>query len=420
MTVERNCEKLSKKSVRSQKSYTRSHHRHMLSEESMTDSSGHLQPGYPSGGHLGSQSSGLQPGCHSSSHLLPGNHVSHNRAGSFKVAGELRSRQTAPDTHLAKDDSSRRGSVTSGAQPSYLSVSFDDVRDGRENKDASIRRVRSFKTTSKGVVNRGDSFRKKGGRNSGSTNITHSRDNVGHGGGSTRPFPLMTPRVATQTSISGNASYFKVLVLGATGVGKSSITQQFMTSEYVAFDNSIDRDEEENTVSVLLNGEESTLECTDGLDPEYDLEDFRVDAYIVVFSIAHRDTFDAATDILNELLYDIGTDRTIILVGNKADLVRKRKVSTEEALSIALQYDAKYTETSAALNHHVDELLVGMLSQIRFKLNPTLPEPVLAVESKKSSISRMSFKGPFDLLSRLFGRGSRKAGKRSYNKTSQR
>ncbi|XP_069112518.1 uncharacterized protein [Argopecten irradians] len=418
MTVERNCENFSKKSGRSQKSYTRSHHRHMLSEESMTDSSGHLKPGYPSAGHLGSQSSGLQSGHHSSSHLLPGDNVSHVRAGSFKVAGELRSRQTAPEIRTSRDDNCRRGSVTSGTQPSYLSVSFDDVRDGREPKDASIRRIRSFKTTSKGVVNRGDSFRKKGGRNSGSTNVTHSRDNVGHG--NTRPFPIMTPRVTTQTSISGNASYFKILVLGATGVGKSSITQQFMTSEYVAFDNSMDRDEEENTVSVLLNGEESTLECTDGLDPEYDLEDFRADAYIVVFSIAHRDTFDAATVILNELLYDIGTDRTIILVGNKADLVRKRKVSTEEALATALQYDAKYTETSAALNHHVDELLVGMLSQIRFKLNPTLPEPVLAVESKKSSVSRMSFKGPFDLLSRLFGRGSRKVGKRSYNKTSQR
>lgn len=62
---------------------------------------------------------------------------------------------------------------------------------------------------------------------------------------------------------------------------------------------------------------------------QFDLEDFRADAYIVVFSVAHRDTFDAAIHILNELLYEIGTDRTTILVGNKADLVRKRKVDTE-------------------------------------------------------------------------------------------
>jgi hypothetical protein len=38
---------------------------------------------------------------------------------------------------------------------------------------------------------------------------------------------------------SAMSSYYKVVVLGAIGVGKTSITQQFMTSEYVAFDNSI-------------------------------------------------------------------------------------------------------------------------------------------------------------------------------------
>ncbi len=35
---------------------------------------------------------------------------------------------------------------------------------------------------------------------------------------------------------------------------------------------------------------------------------------------------------------------------------------------MATTYKAKYTETSAALNHNVDELLVGILTQIRLKL----------------------------------------------------
>lgn len=78
-----------------------------------------------------------------------------------------------------------------------------------------------------------------------------------------------------------------------------------------------------------------------------------------------------------------------------------------EALQVALEHDAKYTETSAAVNHHVDDLLVGLLSQIRYKLNPTLPEPVMSVK-KKMTGSRKSFKGPLSLLSKLFRRGSRK------------
>ena len=38
-----------------------------------------------------------------------------------------------------------------------------------------------------------------------------------------------------------------------------------------------------------------------------------------------------------------------------------------EAKAVASSYDCKYTETSGALNHNVDELLVGILKQIRLK-----------------------------------------------------
>lgn len=38
-----------------------------------------------------------------------------------------------------------------------------------------------------------------------------------------------------------------------------------------------------------------------------------------------------------------------------------------EGKSIASSYDCKFIETSAGLNHNVDELLVGILTQIRLK-----------------------------------------------------
>lgn len=42
-----------------------------------------------------------------------------------------------------------------------------------------------------------------------------------------------------------------------------------------------------------------------------------------------------------------------------------------EGKSIATAYDCKYIETSVGINHNVDELLVGILTQIRLKLeNP--------------------------------------------------
>lgn len=42
-----------------------------------------------------------------------------------------------------------------------------------------------------------------------------------------------------------------------------------------------------------------------------------------------------------------------------------------EGKAMATAYDCKYIETSVGINHHVDELLVGVLTQIRLKLeNP--------------------------------------------------
>lgn len=47
----------------------------------------------------------------------------------------------------------------------------------------------------------------------------------------------------------------------------------------------------------------------------------------------------------------------------------KKKFSEGKAMATA--YDCKFIETSVGINHNVDELLVGLLTQIRLKLeNP--------------------------------------------------
>lgn len=51
---------------------------------------------------------------------------------------------------------------------------------------------------------------------------------------------------------------------GSSGVGKTALTYQFTTSEYIcAYDLSLDDDYGQKTVSVLLNGQETDLEVVD-------------------------------------------------------------------------------------------------------------------------------------------------------------
>ncbi len=45
----------------------------------------------------------------------------------------------------------------------------------------------------------------------------------------------------------------------------------------------------------------------------------------------------------------------------------KHERSVSEGKTMAVRYDSKYIEVSAVLNHKVDELLVGILRQIRLK-----------------------------------------------------
>ena len=57
-----------------------------------------------------------------------------------------------------------------------------------------------------------------------------------------------------------------------------------------------------------------------------------MDAYVVVYSILDRATFERALEILYELRRDPEKHPAIILVANKSDVVRSRQVSEEGEL----------------------------------------------------------------------------------------
>ena len=60
--------------------------------------------------------------------------------------------------------------------------------------------------------------------------------------------------------------------------------------------------------------------------------------------------------------------RGAILVGNKTDLERQREVPVQHGKKLAREINCKFIETSSGIDHNVDELLVGIVAQV--KLNP--------------------------------------------------
>ncbi|XP_015609064.1 GTP-binding protein RAD [Cephus cinctus] len=220
-----------------------------------------------------------------------------------------------------------------------------------EGEDEDSYRLRSFSLTSKGVINRGDSFRRK-----------RSRSN------SLAPAEKETEE--RPTSPPKEVISYTVAMLGARGVGKTALISQFMTSECI---NAYDRQRDvpsEQSVFIMLNGEESELRFLNITNPKTELEKInQPDAFVVMYSVIDKASFQRAEEYLARLHdLDFLRGRPAILVGNKVDLVRSRAVSSQDGKCMACTYRSKFIEISVGINHNVDDLLVGILSQIRLKV----------------------------------------------------
>ncbi|GAB0089656.1 uncharacterized protein DMENIID0001_042350 [Sergentomyia squamirostris] len=206
-------------------------------------------------------------------------------------------------------------------------------------------RLRHFSITGKGVVNRGDSLKSRRSRSNNSVASSNSStehltanaavtNTVGGGSAKTSATASLASSRESSTSNPGSGPY-RVLMLGATAVGKSSLVSQFMTSEYLhAYDTSIDDESGEKAVSVLLSGEESELIFIDhastDMSPESCLASYEPHGYCVIYSSADRCSFMVAERVLQGLWTSENiAQKAVILVGNKADLARSRVVSSE-------------------------------------------------------------------------------------------
>ncbi|XP_059485378.1 uncharacterized protein LOC132202463 [Neocloeon triangulifer] len=320
------------------------------------------------------------------------------------------------DMRYGSPHHSRSQSVKTVKRPNFLSLPQQRSRVAsmpNTGNEEEYYRLRHFSITGKGVINRGDSLKSRRSRSntsvaSSNSSHTHSTEHIGAGvpnmvclGAGSYPGSARTSAEASlassresSTSGVGNVPY-RVIMLGSAGVGKSSLISQFMTSEYLhAYDTSLDDEFGEKAVSVLLDGEESELTFIDHptseMSPENCITTYEPHAYVVIYSVAERETMLAAEETLQFLWKkaSVGT-KAVILVGNKTDLVRSRAVTTEEGKKLATSYDCKFIETSIAINHNVDELLVGILTQIRLKLQD--PERSQNLMRKRSS--RRKYRG---------------------------
>ncbi|KAM6147807.1 GTP-binding protein REM 1 [Erethizon dorsatum] len=173
---------------------------------------------------------------------------------------------------------------------------------------------------------------------------------------------------------------YRVVLLGDPGVGKTSLASLFAGKQERDLHEQLG-DVYERTLTV--DGEDTTLVVMDTWEAEkLDESSSRESclqmgsAYVIVYSIADRGSFESASELRIQLRRAHQADHVpIILVGNKADLARCREVSVEEGRACAVVFDCKFIETSAALQHNVAELFEGVVRQLRLRRRDRAEEP---------------------------------------------
>lgn len=187
-------------------------------------------------------------------------------------------------------------------------------------------------------------------------------------------------------SEGGKPREVKVVLLGDTGVGKSSLVLRFVTNNFKPYS--------ESTIGasfmskmIMVDGKPIKFQIWDtagqekyhSLAPMY----YRgAAAAIIVYDITRAATFKTLKNWVEELKAQGPAEIAIAIAGNKADLADQREVESAVASAYAKQIDAMYLETSAKDDLNVHDIFV----QLSHRLPP--PPEVDANVVKASSALR--------------------------------
>ncbi|KAJ9113770.1 hypothetical protein QFC20_001796 [Naganishia adeliensis] len=170
---------------------------------------------------------------------------------------------------------------------------------------------------------------------------------------------------------AGTTMKRKVLIMGSRSVDPKSFNESYYPTI-------------ESTHTKIIQHEGITYECeiidTAGQrilakQDEYSLFNHKyavgIHGYILVYSIASRQSFEMIQTLHDKILDFQGVDKVCcVVVGQKCDLNGVRQVKFEEGQALAKKLHANFIETSAKDNKNITDVFDLLMVEMRKAFNP--------------------------------------------------
>ncbi|KAJ6252757.1 ras-related protein rab-2a [Anaeramoeba flamelloides] len=152
---------------------------------------------------------------------------------------------------------------------------------------------------------------------------------------------------------------YKFIIIGDSGVGKSCILLQFTDHRFQeVYDFTIGV--EFGSRMIKIKDQQIRLQIWDTAGQETFRSITRsyyrgAAGALLVYDVSKRETFDHARNWLEDALKHSTTNLQVMLIGNKSDLEKNRKVSKKEGEEFAKEHNLLFLETSAKTAQNIEE-----------------------------------------------------------------
>ena len=164
---------------------------------------------------------------------------------------------------------------------------------------------------------------------------------------------------------------FKILTIGESGVGKTSILRRFVENKFLK-NHLATIGIDFKTKTLTINDQEIKLKIWDTAGQER----FRnittqyykgADGIVLVYDVTDEASFDKIKDWMDQILSNTNKDEIcLILLGNKCD-IEKRSISYEQGKTLANELQVNFFETSAQTGQNIKDAFETLTADIMKK-----------------------------------------------------